>query len=57
MNDTHAGSLVIRGSNIKSLDCFVYLAEVNAGANLFDHVGGSYAVALYGMPMMMSRCS
>ena len=43
------GPLVVRGSSITSLECFIQLTSVNAGSSLFEHEGGRYAVAIYGM--------
>ena len=43
------GPLVVRGSSIGSLECFIYLANVRASSSLFEHEGGRYAVAIYGM--------
>jgi hypothetical protein len=40
----------VRGSSIASLECFIYLASVRASSSaLFEHKGGRYAVAIYGM--------
>jgi hypothetical protein len=40
----------VRGSSVASLECFIYLANVRASSSsLFEHDGGRYAVAIYGM--------
>ena len=44
-----AGPLVIRGSNIESLDCFIHLTAVKAITDLHAHDGSEYAVAIYGL--------
>ena len=44
-----AGPLVIRGSSIESLDCFVHLIEVKATRDFHAYQGGKYAVAVYGL--------
>ena len=53
MADFFAGPLVVRGSNIRNLSYFMHLHSVMAGAEPFEHEGGRYAVAIYGMALGM----